>query len=151
MLWRYEFEICTVGERGYAVPFDFDGVITLGLDDRDACEACETWIYDEIRQRALRHEEMPDPSKGNYCKRGGKVIAVYADSSSYDVMTGRVRAVEAAKMLGVSSCRVTQMVKTRQLEGFKEGRKTWISLESVRSRMQNNPGPGRPRKYLVEQ
>ncbi|MGI6221360.1 MAG: helix-turn-helix domain-containing protein [Coriobacteriales bacterium] len=50
----------------------------------------------------------------------------------------------AAKVLGVSESRVRALLKEGKLEGEKLGRAWMVREDSVASRLQSNPGPGRP-------
>ena len=58
----------------------------------------------------------------------------------------KVPASEAARRLGVSPSRVTQMLAAGRLEGWREGRRTWVTLDSVEARLAEHPSTGRPRK-----
>lgn len=61
----------------------------------------------------------------------------------------KVTATEAARMLGVTQGRVTQMIREARLHGWKEGRNTYVSLDSVRARLAERPRAGRPRKVAA--
>ena len=51
---------------------------------------------------------------------------------------------EAAEYLGVNRSRISQLIKSGELEAKRFGKSWAISAESVRRRKENNPGPGNP-------
>lgn len=144
MLVLCEFEL--VEEEGmYSVlPFgDFPGA-TCGYDLRDASEMA----YDLLREAGefmlVLGQELPTPPLGNTPQHGGRILLVGADISLDNVE--RVTASEAARILGVSRPRVSQMLKTNKLAGWREGRDTYITLDSIRVRLEEQPKAGRPKK-----
>ena len=58
---------------------------------------------------------------------------------------------EEARMLGVTPGRVTQMVSAEQLQPFRRGGRTLITLDSVEARIAAAPKSGRPRKQQLAQ
>ncbi|MDD5806945.1 MAG: hypothetical protein PUD02_06410 [Eggerthellales bacterium] len=147
MLWRYEFEVCELGFHQVLFPCDFDEALVIPLQV-DCVGAFEEWLTDLVRRYAMEGRPMPRGSIANMPHRKGRVCVGYVDSSNYDEAGSVVRAAEAARMLGVTSCRVSQMIKSHQLEGYREGRKSWVTLASVRKRKATHPGPGRPKKQV---
>lgn len=57
-----------------------------------------------------------------------------------------VSAAEASRMLGVSAGRITHMLDAGVLDGYREGRRTWVSVASIEKRLSEIPKAGRPRK-----
>lgn len=55
-------------------------------------------------------------------------------------------ATAAAHELGLTSGRISQMVKAGQLETFEFEDRTWITRGSVEARKAEAPKPGRPKK-----
>lgn len=53
-------------------------------------------------------------------------------------------------MLGVSRGRVSQMLAAGQLEGFRRGRATFVTRESVKARLVEAPKAGRPHREARE-
>jgi excisionase family DNA binding protein len=62
----------------------------------------------------------------------------------------KVTASEAARRLGVSPGRVTQMIAANQLEGYREGQRTWVTIDSIEARLAEAHPAGRPRKVLAK-
>lgn len=48
-------------------------------------------------------------------------------------------------MLGVSAARVTHMLDSGILQGYRRGRRTYVTVDSIERRIESNPGSGRPR------
>ncbi len=61
----------------------------------------------------------------------------------------RVTAAEAARRLGVTRGRVSQMVDAGLLETFELDGRTWVTESSVNARLEESPKPGRPRKAAL--
>ena len=60
-----------------------------------------------------------------------------------------VTSAEAARMLGVSTARVAQLVKAGALESWKSGGTRMVSLDSVECRQAEERKTGRPKKDLA--
>ncbi|MBQ6524438.1 MAG: HicB family protein, partial [Atopobiaceae bacterium] len=69
----------------------------------------------------MHDEDIPVPTFGNEPQHGDRVV-VFAVEAGLDTVR-KVTASEAARMLGVSPGRVTQMLGANQLEGWREGRR----------------------------
>ena len=143
MLLVYEFEL--VKDQGVfaALPFDFEGG-TQGRSVREATDAASDWLQMTVEHYAMHGLELPEASFGNEVRYGGKVILVASDAGLETVR--KMMASEAARMLGVTPGRVTQMYTAGKIEGFKEGRHLWIPKDAVRARLAAAPRAGRPAK-----
>ena len=53
------------------------------------------------------------------------------------------------RMLGVSTGRVTLMLDSGILQGYRRGRGTYVSVESIERRAATHPGIGRPRAHAA--
>ena len=58
-----------------------------------------------------------------------------------------VSAVEALRMLGVSAGRITLMLDSGILQGYRRGRGTYVTVESIERRAATHPGMGRLRAH----
>lgn len=143
MQCAYEFEIWKGESQFIAQAFDMPVAITQGDDLRDACLSA----IDVLRELALDYlfagTEMPASTFGNAPQHGGTVMIVATDVSLDDVP--KVSAAEAARMLGVSRGRVTHMISAGLLDGWRDGRNTFVTLASVNARLADDPKPGRPK------
>ena len=143
MLHVYEFELFEDEGWYLAVPFDMLGG-TQGKTYDDCCKMAADWLRTEMEYRAMHDEGFPVPTFGNEPKHGGRVV-VFAVMAGKDTVR-KVTAAEAARMLGVSPGRVTQMLSANLLEGWREGHRTWVTVDSVEARLAERPSAGRPRK-----
>lgn len=91
---------------------------------------------------------LPSPTFGNTAEHGGTIGVVGVETSLEAIDT--VLASEAAEMLGVSRGRVSQMLAAGQLEGFRRGRATFVTRESVKARLAEAPKAGRPHRQARE-
>ena len=95
----------------------------------------------------MHDKPLPEPSFGNEPKNGGKTVIV-AVSAGKDTVR-KVRAAQAAEMLGVTRGRVSQMISTGQLESFRERGTVWVTEDSIEARLAEQPKAGRPRKSVM--
>lgn len=147
MLGVYEFELFEDDGFVCAFPFDMEGG-TQGRDWREAAEMAADWLKGELERMLMSGQEPPEATFGHLPEHeGGRVaiVAVEADLSKVDA----VSAARAAEMLGVSRPRVSQMLKSGQLEGWREGRDTMVTLDSVAARLAERPKAGRPKAEPV--
>lgn len=137
----YEFEVFQC-EGVYAVlPFDFDGA-TEGEDLRDAAEMAVDWLRLTIEDHALRGRDLPVPTFGNAPRHGGTIMLVAVEAGLNTVP--RVTPAEAARALGVTPGRVSQLMAAGKLERFEAEGRTWVTCYSLEARLAERPGPGRP-------
>ena len=143
MLHVHEFEVFEEDGLLVALPFDFDGG-TQGKDTREVAEMAADWLKTEIEQRIINCEEVPNATLGHVPERDSGRILIVAVDADIDTVDA-VSASEAARMLGVSNGRVSQMVKGGQLQGFKKGRDAFVTRASIEQRIFEAPKAGRPK------
>lgn len=143
MLSVYEFELFEDEGFTLAFPFDMEGG-TQGRDMKEASEMAADWLKGEMEHRMMAGEPIPEATFGNEPRRGGRVAIVAVDANLDSVET--VTASGAAEMLGVSRPRVSQMLASGLLEGYRKGRSAFVTLDSVKARLAESPKAGRPRK-----
>jgi predicted RNase H-like HicB family nuclease len=144
---KYIFQaIMTPAEEGgfdVEVP-DLPGCFTYGDDVSDAAfmaaDAAKTYVAtllaDGVDVPAATTRPVP---------AGCESVHVFFETDESYIVDGPVvSAAEASRMLGVSPGRVTHMIDSGILDGYRRGRRTWVSEASVRKRMESKPGPGRP-------
>lgn len=68
--------------------------------------------------------------------------------ADYIVEGETVSAAEASRLLGVSPGRVTHMLDSGILKGYRRGRRTYVTIDSINDRIASNPGSDRPRAAL---
>lgn len=79
-----------------------------------------------------------NPTSGN--------VAILETDPSYIVEGDVVSAAEASRMLGVSPGRITHLLNAGILDGYREGRRTWVSVASIEKRLSEAVKAGRPKK-----
>ena len=145
MLYVYEFEIFEDEGWLLAFPYDMRGG-TQGADFREVCEMAADWLHAEAEARLVNGVEFPEPTFGNEPRHGGRNIIVAVEASKDTIR--KVSASKAAKLLGVTPGRVTQMIAAGKLCAFKDddGVHTWVTMDSIEARLAEQPKAGRPRK-----
>lgn len=146
MFYMQEFEL--MNDEGYilALPFDLEGG-TQGASVAEVMEMAGEWLRDEVLSHLESERELPATTFGNEPTHGGRVVLVGVYASLSDVPS--MSAAEAADALGVSRPRVSKMIETGQLRGWKDGRNTRVSIESVEARRAGEHGAGRPKKVVA--
>ena len=143
MLHVYEFEVFEDEGWLLAFPYDMEGG-TQGADFKEVCEMAADWLKTEMEHRAMHGEPYPEATFGNEPRHGGRSIIVAVDAGKETVP--RMTPSAAARELGVTPGRVSQMMSKGQLESFEDSGRTWVTRASVEARKADAPKPGRPRK-----
>lgn len=138
-----EFELYEDEGMVLAVPFELEGG-TEGRTYEEAAAMAADWLKGMAQHGLMAGRGFPAPALGHEPAHGGRVLLVGVDVSLADVP--RMTAAEAAARLGVSRARVSQMLGRGQLEGWREGRNTYVTEASVACRLAENPQAGRPRR-----
>ena len=143
MLHVYEFEVFEGEQYLLAFPYDMEGG-TQGEDFSEICEMAADWLQMEMEYRAMHDLPFPEPTFGNEPQHGGRNIIVAVKASKETV--AKVLPSEAARMLGVTPGRVTQMMDAGKLEWFEDAGRRWVTVDSVEARLAEAPKAGRPAK-----
>ena len=128
-----EFELFESEGYVLAFPFGLEGG-TQGTSLEDAAEMAADWLRGTAEDWLIGGVEPPEPSLGNEPEHGGRVILVGVDVSRDAIPT--VSASEAADRLGVSRPRITQMLASGALVGWRDGRNTRVTVDSVNARLE---------------
>jgi predicted RNase H-like HicB family nuclease len=146
-MYVYEFEFFE--SEGYvaAFPFDLEDHATQGKDFADAVDMAADLLRVVVEDSLLHGRDMPEPAYGHEPEQGGKVVVIGVSVSLDEIRAVKVS--EAAERLGVSRGRISNMVKAGILEGFRKGRDSFVTLDSLEARMREPRGAGRPKKALV--
>ncbi len=144
----YEFEVFE-GESGMllAFPYDLDGG-TQGENLKDVCEAAADWLQMEMEHRAMHGIPFPEATFGNEPEHPGGKTVIVAVNAGKDTIR-RMTAAEAARRLGVTRGRVSQMINTNLLETFELDGRKWVTENSVNARLADAPKAGRPKKAAM--
>lgn len=128
-----EFELFEEDGWVLAFPFDLPGA-TEGHDFEDAAEMAADWLKCNAEDWLIHGIDPPKPTFGNDPVHGGRVILIGVEVTRDAIPT--MSASEAAEKLGVSRPRVTQMLASRYLEGWRDGRNTRVTVASVNARLE---------------
>lgn len=139
----YEFEIVRDGDLYLAFPYDLEGG-TEGEGFDNLCEMVADWLKVTLEDYDMRREEPPKPTYGNKPRYGGTNMLVEVSAGRETVE--KISATEAARRLGVTQGRVTQMLSAHQLDGWRDGRNTWVTLDSVNARLSDMQSAGKGKK-----
>lgn len=143
MVYMWEFELFEEGEFVNAFPVEgLDGG-TCAYSVEEAVEYAYDWLTMVVDDALMSGKELPKPYFDAKPQHDGMmvVITVSRDLDQIPAMT----AAEAARELGISSARVSQLVKSGALESWMSGTRRMISKASVESRKAEMPKPGRPK------
>lgn len=138
-------------EGGYSVEFpDLPGCFSCGDTFNDAvamgADAAKTYVTS-----LLGHgEAVPEPRRHPRPLDTEDVMVFFETDPSYIVEDDVVSAAEASRMLGVSPGRITHLLSAGILDGYREGRRTWVSVASIERRLSETVKAGRPRKAQLD-
>lgn len=142
MQYTYEFEMWRGEFAWIAAPFDLVG-ITQGVDVEDVCESAADLLRELAREYLMRGETPPKATFDHEPSHGGVRLIVSVDVTLDDIE--KVSAAQAAELLCVSRSRVTAMLHSGLLEGWKDGRNTWVAKASIDARLASRAPAGRPK------
>lgn len=147
----YEAILTPEEDGGYSIEVpDLDGCFsqadTYWEAISAATEAAELWVSSALLDGAT----IPQHTKQT-AKDGQVLVTVCFEANPNAVIKGEcVSAAEAARLLGVSPSRVSQMIAAQQLKAYRDWEGTYVSLESI-NEWKSGPHPvGRPRKKKSE-
>ena len=134
MLYLYEVEIFKDDDCYIAVPFDFDGA-TEGFSKLDCLEMASDLLTTEIQHKLMHGDELTKPT---------------IDNTSLSSIPRMLKA-EAARELGISQGRVSQLIRAGKLETFLYQGKEYVTKASVDARKQYNDFGSQDESSDVEQ
>lgn len=135
MLYLYEVEIFKDGDFYIAVPFDFEGA-TEGFSKQECLEMAADLLTSEIQHRLMYRDNLPEPTIDNSPQYEGKIYSLAIDTGIGAIP--RMLKSEAARSLGISQGRVTQLVKSGKLETFSYQGREYVTKASVDARKEYN-------------
>lgn len=129
-------------ECGYSVSFpQLPEAFTFGETREEACKNAAEVLRLILAERI---EDGTDLPKQN---RVAEVVCVNVSVNSEDIEKSKCYTVDqAAKCLGVSAGRVSQLANDGKLQAITFGKKRMITIASVNKRKQNPPVAHRPKK-----
>jgi excisionase family DNA binding protein len=140
----YEFEFVE-DDDGFVLVYPFElPYATQGENLNDAVVMAADILRVTAEESLLKEATLPEPSYGHEPLHGGKVMIIGVQASLDEVET--IRASEAAQRLGISRSRVSNLLKAGLLQGYRRGRDTFVTTDSVNERLKEGRKAGRPRK-----
>ena len=144
MQYTHEFELRRGENQWIIEAIDLPGCITQGEDVADACDSAADLLREMAWDKLLKGEELTNGTFGHTPQNGGVLVVVSVEATLDSIQ--KVSASEAARMLEVGRSRITAMLKSGLLEGWRDGRNTWITLDSINARKKDRRMAGRPKK-----
>ncbi len=145
--YTYEFEIFEDSGFWCVLPFGLGGA-TQGNTREEAIESAAEWLQIVAEDAEIWKKELSSPVFGMPLEHGGErlIVSVVAGRETIDT----VSAAQAAELLGVSRPRVSQLLNSKALEGWIEGRNTFVTVDSIMARLSEPlPVGGRPKKIAA--
>lgn len=125
---------------------DLPGCYSQGDDIKDAVEMAADAGKTYIAALMKDGENIPGATVREVPEGDREAWVFFETDESYIVDGPVVSAAQAARDLGLSAGRVTHMLDAGLLEGYREGRRTWVTTASVEARKAAPVAAGRPRK-----
>lgn len=143
MVYACEFEFYPSNGCVSAVPCGGWGEGTFGDDLADAVESVADWLAEVVDDHLMGRCGLPPTEFGHEPEHGGRVIAVAVSRELGDIPA--MTAADASRALGVSTARVSQLIRAGSLDSWKDGTRRMVSRASVEARLDCLPKPGRPK------
>lgn len=146
----YQAVLTVDEEGGYDVEFPaLPGCFTCGDTPQEAAEmamdAASTYVAALLKDGLA----VPDPEWAEPCTGGTSMMVAFSTDEDYIVEGEVVSAAEASRRLGVSPGRVSHMLASGILDGYRKGRRTYVTVASIAKRLGSEHGAGRPRKAVA--
>jgi predicted RNase H-like HicB family nuclease len=143
MFYVCEFEFFD-DEEGGVTAFCLNewGGATFGDSLEDAVESAADWLASMIDDALLNDKQLPPISFGHEPAHNGQVIAVAVTRDLSDIKS--MSAADAARTLGVSRARITQLIQAGLLDSWKEGHHCRVTVDSVNARLNDLRKPDAP-------
>lgn len=143
--YLYQAVLAPDEEGGYDVTAPaLPGLATWGATYEEAAAAAADAMRTYVAS-LLKHGEPVPEDRIAETGPGERAVMIYFEVDAGYIVAGEViSAAEASRRLGVSAGRVTHMLDSGILEGYRSGRRTYITERSVRARIAAGARPGRP-------
>lgn len=133
------------GEGGYWAEFpDLPGCFGQGQTVIECVGSASDGL--ETHLAAMEADGLAIPAATEVGACDGTTVWVYADTSTVALGAPSVTSAEAARRLGVSPARVSQLVADGRLDARRVGGMTLVTEESVEAYARTPRAAGRPRK-----
>lgn len=133
-IWEFEFVQSESEKCVLAFPCSPMGGGTFGDDLVDAVEMAADYLACMVDEHLMNGTELPPMEFGHKSEHDGRIIAVAVARSIEDIPA--ITAADAAKALGVSRARVTQLCNAGMLDSWMSGSNRMVSKTSVDARIE---------------
>lgn len=140
-IWEFEFfesngmvDAFPCGDLGYGA--------TSGENLQEAVEMAADFLMAVVDDHLMNGVALPPMEFGHTPERGGQIIAIAVSHKLDDIPA--MTASDAARELGVTRARVSQLIRAGLLDSWKDGTRRMVSRASVEARKEVDPKPGRP-------
>lgn len=146
----YQAFLCPEEEGGYSayIP-DLKGCFSEGDTLIETVEmiadAGKTYISALVKEG----EKVPVSTVREIPEGNREAWVSFEADPSYVIAGDVISAAQAARELGLSAGRITHMLNAGLLDGYREGRRTWITKESVKARVKEPRNAGRPKRLAT--
>lgn len=146
-MFMYQAIMVPDEEGGFDVTVPaLEGCFTYGSTYEEAslnaADAMRTYVASLLKHGELVPRSRIEEPKA--CEQS--VIVCFEADPSWMGDAEVISAAEAARRLGVSPGRVTRLLDSGRLDGYRSGRNTWIIVASVEKRLAEEHPAGRPRR-----
>lgn len=149
---RYTYKLYMTPEEddpGYTVECeDLPGLVTYGRNFTEAVGSGADAMATYIATLLTDGEEIP-PATDYPAPDGTVAIWVSVETDASYVMGPCVPSSEAARMLGVSPGRVSQLVSSGALRSNRKGGHVYVEVASIEARLSKGHKAGRPKRQAV--
>lgn len=128
---------------------DLPGCYSQGDDLKDAMEMAADAGKTYIAALMKDGESIPEATAREVPEGDREAWVFFETDASYIVDGPVVSAAQAARELNVSRGRVTHMLDSGLLEGYRNGRRTYVTQSSIDARLAAPRRAGRPKKEAV--
>lgn len=147
MVYVWEFEFFNSHGVVDAVPCgSLGGGGTFGSDLNEAVASAADFLSCLVDDHLMSGAELPAPDFGHQPQHSGKIIAVAVSRKLADIPA--VAATDAARMLGVSPARVSQLISAGLLDSWEGDAEIMVSRASVQARLADPPKTERQKPTL---
>lgn len=134
-------------DGGYSVCFpDLDGCYSCGDDFIDAVVMAEDAAKTFVSFLLKEGDKVPKAKRHDTPEGDESVWVTFEADPSYIVEGPVVSAAEAARRLNLSRARITSMLNSGLLDGYRTGRHTYVTEKSIKARLKAPRSAGRPKK-----
>ena len=93
---------------------------------------------------------LPLPAANPVRSKEGEVVYVYANTNAVSLGEPSVSAAEAARMLGVTPGRISQLIRGGKLVALRTAEGTSVTVSSIERYRDTRRHPGRPQRVVQE-